>query len=149
MLRMIVPAAALPPPVPVEADIVPLDLDDLPRLERLYARWPEAMFARSMFAPGLYFGALRRGELVAAAGAHALSARHGMGVVGTVFTDPAHRGSGLGTAVTGATVRALLAAGAREVALNVRRENRPAIATYMHLGFTVREDFFEAAITLR
>lgn len=148
-VRMIVTASTFCHPSPAPAEIVHLTADDLPRLERLYAHWPDAVFARSMFAPGFYFGAVCDGELVAVAGTHAISQRYRMGVIGNVFTLPTHRGMGFGSAVTGASARALIAHGADQVALNVRENNDPAVALYTRLGFACHETFFEATIVRR
>ena len=151
MLRMVVAARNLrpAPAVAPSVGVRPLSLTDLPTLQALYAMWPETVFTPFMFSCGVYYGAFVDGRLAAVAGTHALSARHGIAVIGNVFTHPAYRGRGLGTAVTGAVAHALMERGARDVVLNVREDNAPAIAAYSRLGFTVHEPFWEGNATLR
>jgi len=150
MLRMVVAARDLKPAPSVDVRL--LAPADLPALQSLYAVWPETVFTPFMFSCGVYYGAFVDGCLAAVAGTHALSARHGIAVIGNVFTRPEYRGRGLGTAVTGAVARALMELmerGARDVVLNVREDNAPAIAAYSRLGFTVHEPFWEGNTTLR
>lgn len=149
MLRMAVQPVTLQPLPPVDAEVVALTAADLLAVQRLYAVWPDTVFTPFMFEHGVYHGAYRNGELVAIAGTHAISARHQIAVIGNVFTHPDHRGRGLGTAVTGAVARALIEQGARDVALNVREDNLPAISAYRRIGFQVEEPFWEAEATLR
>ena len=151
MLRMVVAAHGLKPAPTVASsvDVRPLAPADLPALQALYAVWPETVFTPFMFSCGVYYGAFVDGCLAAVAGTHALSARHGIAVIGNVFTRPEYRGRGLGTTVTGAVARALMERGARDVVLNVREDNAPASAAYSRLGFTVHEPFWEGNTTLR
>jgi GNAT superfamily N-acetyltransferase len=148
MLRYVVTAEMLRPPPAVDAEVRRLTAADLPAVQALYALWPETVFSVLMFTTGVYYGAYRAGELVAIAGTHAVSLRHGMGVIGNVFTHPDHRGAGLATATSGAVSRALIEAGAREVALNVHEENTPAGAAYRRAGFTLHEPFWEGRATI-
>jgi ribosomal protein S18 acetylase RimI-like enzyme len=149
MLRMVVQPETIRPAPGVEATVVALNRDHLSEVSRFYASWPDTVFTPFMFEHGVYFGAYVQGELVAVAGTHALSTRHQIGVIGNVFTDPDHRGKGLATAVTGAVARELFARGARDVALNAREDNLPAIAAYRRIGFQIEEPFWEASAQLR
>jgi predicted GNAT family acetyltransferase len=133
----------------VEAAVVALGREQLGEVSRFYASWPESVFTPFMFEHGIYYGAVVEGELAAIAGTHALSARHQIGVIGNVFTHPDHRCKGLATAVTGAVARELFVRGARDVALNAREDNLPAIAAYRRLGFQIEEPFWEATARLR
>lgn len=148
MLRMTVAADDLPPPPPVDAEIVALTGADLPALEALYALHPDTVFEPSMLQRGIYYGAYRDGELVAVAGTHAISRRHRVAAIGNVFTHPTQRGRGLAQATTGAVARALARAGIREIALNVAEDNLPAVAAYSRLGFTVHQPYCEGHATL-
>lgn len=143
MLRMVADADTLRPAPATGAEVRPLDGADLPALVALYADRPEAVFTRPMFASGVYVGAFIDGALVAAAGTHAVSPRHGMAAIGNVFTHPEYRGRGLGTATTGALARALAARGIRDLALNVREDNHAAISVYRRLGFAAYLPFWE------
>ena len=119
---------------------------DLPALDSLYASWPETVFNRFMFAEGVYFGAFVTGALVAAAGTHAVSNVQQIAMVGNVFTAPAQRGKRLAEATTSAVVAELFRAGVRDVALNVKAENAPAIAVYARLGFRQYLAFVETRV---
>ena len=150
MLRMLlVPGDLRPVSAPgVASELVPLDVAELPELQRLYAANPESVFTPAMLVPGVYFGARVGGELVAVAGTHGVSARHRIAVIGNVFTHPAHRGAGLATAVTAAVAAALIEGGATEVALNVREGNNAAVRAYERAGFAAREWFWEGDVRL-
>lgn len=149
MLRMLLMPGDLRPAPAVAGEIVPLGVAELPELQRLYAANPESVFTPAMLVPGVYFGARVGGELVAAAGTHGVSVRHRIGVIGNVFTHPAHRGAGLATAVTAAVATALVEGGATEVALNVREGNDAAVRAYERVGFAARETFWEGEVRLR
>lgn len=147
MLRMAVSAPELRPSR-AGAALRLLAPDDLPALRELYALWPDTVFTPFMFAHGIYYGAYADDRLVAVAGTHAFSVRYGVGVIGNVYTRPDYRGHGLAGAVTGAVARAMMERGVRDVALNVREDNQPAIAAYTRLGFAMYEPFYEANATL-
>lgn len=149
MLRMVVTADELKPAPAVDAEIIRLGHADLTALQNLYALWLATGFRASNLDDGVYFGAYAAGKLVSAAGTHAVSVRHGVGVIGSVFTHPEHRGRGLATATTGGVARELMRMGVREVALNVREDNGPAITAYRRLGFGVHEVFREGHGRLR
>lgn len=149
MLRMAVSAEALRPAPAVEAEISALNAEDLPAVQELYTLYVGTVFTQFMFEHGTYFGAHIGKQLVAVAGTHASSPRHRIGVIGNVFTQPAHRGRGLGTAVTGAVARALMRRGIEDVVLNVKEDNLPAVASYRKLGFRVHEPFWEGRARIR
>ena len=65
-----------------------------------------------------------------------LAAREdGLAVVQGVLVDPAWRGRGLAGAVTAALTAKLFADGARDVVLDVRETNLPALAAYARIGY--------------
>ena len=109
------------------AELVQLAVADLPALQSLYALQPGSISAPSMLDDGIYYGAHPAGELVAAAGTHAIARHHPIATIGNVFIHPAHRRRGL-AATTGAVAQALVRDGAREVALTVAADNTGAIA---------------------
>lgn len=94
-------------------------------------------------APGTTRAGDASDPLVAVAGTHAYSVPRSLGIVGGVYTAPAYRGLGLATLTTGAVVRELQRLGIREMALNVREDNIPAIRAYTRLGFVARQRFWE------
>lgn len=121
-------------PVDTEA-AEPLGLDDLPALTSLYETEPgAAFFLPHMLADNAFMGVRREGGLVAAAGTHVLSERHGVAAIGAVYTHPAHRGIGLGRITTAATVERIRGRVAT-VALNVASTNATARRIYEGLGF--------------
>ena len=152
MLRLVVTARELRPAPAAPATPIalrPLLAADLPALRDLYALWPETVFTPFMLEYGVYYGAFDGDALVAVAGTHAFAPARHIGAIGNVFTHPAYRGRGLATAATGAVAAALVRDGAREVALNVREDNAPAIAAYRRLGFTLHEPYWEGYATLK
>lgn len=143
MLRMAVTADRLHTATDTGARLAELNSAELPALLHLYGERPDAFFTPTMLAEGVYYGAYLAGELVAAAGTHALSMRHAIATVGNVYTRPDCRARGLATAVTGAVAHALVGRGMRDLILNVAADNAPALAAYRRLGFTVYHPFSE------
>jgi ribosomal protein S18 acetylase RimI-like enzyme len=93
-------------------------------LESVLARGPDY---------GLWFVAERDG---AVAGALRSELRDGtQGWISEVAADPAHAGTGVGTALLRAAARALAARGAATVGLSVRSSNERALRLYRRLGF--------------
>lgn len=103
--------------------------------------------ARSYFTPRrledeLYFGVYEGSTLIAAAGTHVRSGEFGVAAVGNVLTRAPYRNRGLGRACTAAVTAACLAEH-RDVVLNVREDNAPAIAVYRRLGYRTHRTFIE------
>ncbi|MFH1464094.1 MAG: GNAT family N-acetyltransferase [Pseudomonadota bacterium] len=116
--------------------LVILDAADEPAIRALLAvAYPHNFFEPRMLASGLYLGVRRGGDLLAMAGLHVQSERYRAAALGNVATHPAHRGQGLGRAVTAALGRRLLARGIDRIGLNVREANRAGRALYEGLGF--------------
>jgi ribosomal protein S18 acetylase RimI-like enzyme len=107
---------------------------DRGELERFYARaYPGNWFDPRMLETGQYF-AIRDGEIVAAGGVHVYSPAERVAALGNIAVAVEHRGRGLGTQVTARICRSLRAE-VDHVGLNVRADNRAAIACYERLGF--------------
>jgi GNAT superfamily N-acetyltransferase len=121
----------------------PLSPRHTEELRRLYAQGGADAFTPTQLATGVFYGVRDRGRLVAAAGTHLVSPTYGMGAVGNVYTDPACRGRGYGTATTSAVVDELFRRGLRHVFLNVAQDNTTAIHIYERLGFTNYCPFLE------
>lgn len=136
MLRMAVtPASLRSQATPLQVTIRQLTAADLSALVSLYALNPDSTFSAALFAEGLYIGLYGGDRLVAAAGTHALVPRHGIAVLGNIFTAPDARGQGFATAATAALVAALFERRHLLVVLNVFDDNAPAIRVYQRLGF--------------
>ena len=67
----------------------------------------------------------------------------GLAAVGNVLTRAPYRNRGYGTACTAAVTVAAMTEH-RDVVLNVREDNDPAIAVYRRLGFRVHRPFIES-----
>lgn len=128
---------------PVKANFLRLRADDAGRLAALYELGGGLAFSPAQIEQGAFFGIYEQGELVAVGGTHLVSAAYGVAAVGNVFTHPAHRGQGHGTAATSAVVEELLGQGIRDIVLNVGQANEGAIRIYERLGFARYCPFFE------
>lgn len=132
-------------------DTVRLGPQDLPHLRRLFAAHrdaPDAFHPRQL-ENGVFFGVFGANGLLAVAGTHIVSRRHGIAAIGNVFTHPEARGRGLATAVTSAVVEALLQDGIELIVLNVARSNEPALRCYHRLGFRYHCAYCEGLGLLR
>ena len=126
--------------------VVPLSLDDLPALQRLYASsYPGNAFDPRMLQTGHTYGLWRDGKIVSVAGIHVYSAHYRVAALGNIATHPDYRGQGLATAVTAHACQKLLET-VDHIGLNVRADNEPAVACYRRLGFKVIADYIEAML---
>jgi ribosomal protein S18 acetylase RimI-like enzyme len=108
---------------------------DIRRINGLYSTdGTTSYYVPEHIDAGVYRGAVVDGRLVAIAGTHVVSRQERVAVVGNVFTHPAYRGRGYGTAVTSAVTTALFEF-CDHVVLTVDPSNRPAIAAYQKLGY--------------
>jgi len=120
---------------PPEARLVePLGQADASALAALYAIWPESRFQPSRLRQGYRYVGIRDGHKMVAVAEQVLGA-DGLAVVQGVLVDPAWRGRGLAGAVTAALTARLFADGARDVVLDVRDSNLPALAAYDRIGY--------------
>jgi predicted GNAT family acetyltransferase len=101
----------------------------------LYASsYPGNWFDPRMLETGQYFGIREAGELVCIAGIHVYSAQYGVAALGNITTATALRGRGLARRAVAGLCRSLLEE-VEVVGLNVKADNRAAIACYERLGF--------------
>ena len=129
--------------LPETPGIVGLSSTDRPELEAFYAAsYPANWFDPRMLETGQYVG-IREHGLVAAGGVHVYSTSERIAALGNIAVAPEHRGRHLGTRVTAALCRSLLGVGIEHVGLNVRADNRAAIACYERLGFATVARFEE------
>jgi ribosomal protein S18 acetylase RimI-like enzyme len=133
---------------PVDGDAVRLDGCDVGDLNRLYELGLTSWLPTEAVTNGIYYGVRRGGRLVAAAGTHVVSPEMGLAAVGNVFTHRDHRGRGLAKVVTSAVTAELLRS-CRQVILNVRTDNPPAIAAYSALGYVEHVRFEERLVHRR
>ena len=146
MLRMKVTAATFRPP---QGEAQRLRGRDARAMNRLYgAEGAIASYTARQVDGGVYFGAFVDTRLVAVAGTHAVSAAHGVAVVGNVYTHPRYRGRGLGALVTGAVTAALVET-CPLVVLSVDPRNLAAVHAYQRLGYEEECRLIEAAATRR
>ena len=147
MRRMVVRQADLRPRT--GAPTRRLTIEHLEQVRRLYGLWTDSHQLPGQLTDGVYFGVFAGNELIAAAGTHALSTRHGVGAIGNVLTHASYRGRGLASTTTTAVAEELFARGCDEVVLNVRYGNDIALVTYQKLGFTDHCTFIEGVFRKR
>ena len=117
------------------ARVVPVTPADLDAIRDFYRdSYPANWFDPRMLETGHYRGIREGADWCAVAGVHVYSPRYGVAALGNIVTAPAHRGRGLGRAVTAAVCRALLQTTA-VIGLNVHVDNAAARACYDRLGF--------------
>jgi GNAT superfamily N-acetyltransferase len=116
---------------------------DTAAIMRLYEHYPDNFFEPSQLETGLYFGVDGEDdELKSIAGVHVLSEAYDVAAIGNLVTHPDARGQGLATACTGRLLDELFER-VSLVALNVRRDNLPAISVYENFGFDENSTFWE------
>jgi ribosomal protein S18 acetylase RimI-like enzyme len=116
--------------------VEPLGQADAFALATLYAAWPESRFQTNRLRQGYQYVGIRDGDRLVAVAEQVLASRDdGLAVVQGVLVEPAWRGRGLAAAVTAALTARLFANGARDVVLDVRESNLPALAAYARIGY--------------
>jgi ribosomal protein S18 acetylase RimI-like enzyme len=135
IVRMHVTPETLRLPPEVER-VERLDQMDAGALASLYAVWPESRFQTSRLRHGYQYVGIRDGNKIVAVAEHVLGSRDdGLAVVQGVLVEPAWRGRGLAGAVTAAMTAQLFRDGSRDVVLDVRDSNVPALAAYARIGY--------------
>ncbi|HET8567400.1 MAG TPA: GNAT family N-acetyltransferase [Candidatus Limnocylindria bacterium] len=140
MQRMVVDARSFRPRV--SHDVVRLGPERVGDVVDLYGHVSRSYFTTERLAREIYFGAYAGGTLVAAAGTHVRSRAASVAAVGNVLTRVSYRGRGMATSVTSAVTEAALE-DHRDVVLNVRQDNHPAVAVYQRLGYRTHAPFIE------
>ena len=120
-------------------------LDDI---IELYGHVSRSYFTPERVEREIYYGIYAGRTLAAAAGTHTRTTRSDLAAVGNVLTRPAWRGQGLATAVTSAVTEAAVAE-YRDVVLNVRQDNAPAVAVYLRLGYAIHSPYLEGPAARR
>lgn len=147
MIRMSVTPASFRPSSSIEA--VAMTGLDIRKINGLYgAEGGPSYYVPEHIDNGVYRGVVVGGRLVAVAGTHVVSPQEGVAVVGNVFTHPAYRGRGYATAATSAVTEVLLGF-CSTVVLTVDPNNRPAVSSYEHIGYSEACQLVEASAARR
>lgn len=130
--------------------VEPLAPRDESEVATLYAAaYPGNWFMPRMLETGFYFGCRLAGQLVSVAGVHVCSRQYRAAALGNITTHPDYRGRSLARQTTAGLCQALREAGIGTIGLNVRADNRPAIACYERLGFCRVADYGEYTLTYK
>ena len=127
MRRMVVNVNRFRPRI--NQQVTRLTADHLDSVIDLYGHASRTYFTPERMRREIYFGVYQADVLVAAAGTHVRSTRSGLAAVGNVLTRLAYRGRGMARSVTSAVTETALEQH-RDVVLNVREDNMPAVAVY-------------------
>jgi hypothetical protein len=125
-----------------------LEVEHLEDVIDLYGHASRTYFTPDRISRELYFGIFVGSTLASAAGTHVRSQASGLAAVGNVLTRVAYRDRGMATSVTSAVTAAALEEH-RDVVLNVRQDNAPAVAVYERLGYRVHAPFIEGPAVRR
>ena len=125
-----------------------LHAEDLDAVIDLYGHASRSYFTPARMGREIYFGIFQGDTLISAAGTHVRSRRSGIAAVGNVLTRIAYRGRGMARSCTSAVTEAALDEH-RDVVLNVREDNAPAISVYERLGFLTHGEFIEGPAVRR
>jgi GNAT superfamily N-acetyltransferase len=125
-----------------------LGAHDLDAVIDLYGHASRTYFTPERMEREIYFGIYQGDALVSAAGTHVRSTKSGIAAVGNVLTRLAYRGRGMAKSCTSAVTEAALEEH-RDVVLNVREDNAPAIAVYERLGYVTHGQFIEGPAVRR
>jgi predicted GNAT family acetyltransferase len=112
------------------------------------ASYPGNWFDPRMLETNQYFAIKGDEGLLSVAGIHVYSERYKVAALGNIATRPGYRGRRLGRAVTARLCQSL-AETVDHIALNVRTDNRPAIALYEKLGFEILHTYGEYMVEAR
>jgi ribosomal protein S18 acetylase RimI-like enzyme len=146
MLRMAVNVSTFRPRVTHR--VSKLGAEDLDAVIDLYGHASRTYFTPERMRREIYFGVYQGATLVSAAGTHVRSERASIAAVGNVLTRLAYRGRGMATSCTSAVTEAALDEH-RDVVLNVRHDNAPAVAVYQRLGYVTHGTFLEGPAVRR
>ncbi len=147
MIRMVTSPETFKPVETVQT--IPLSGVDIRRINGLYSsEGGPSFYVPEHVDAGIYFGVIKEGRLLAAAGTHVVAPHEGVAVVGNVFTHPRFRGRGFATAVTSAVTEILLRT-CPHVVLTVDPNNAPAVRAYRRLGYIESCQLVEASAARR
>ena len=129
------------------SEVERLSTSDLEEIQELYqVSYPGNWFDPRMLATGHYYGLRRDNVLVGVAGVHVYSEKYRVAALGNVTTHPQYRGQGIATACCAALCHELSRT-VDHIGLNVKSDNKGAIASYFKLGFEVIASYEECTIS--
>jgi RimJ/RimL family protein N-acetyltransferase len=146
MRRMVVNVNRFRPRI--SQQVTRLTPDHLDSVIDIYGHASRTYFTPERMRREIYFGIYQADILVSAAGTHVRSRSSGLAAVGNVLTRLAYRGRGMARSVTSAVTETALEEH-RDVVLNVREDNMPAIAVYERLGYQTHGQFIEGPAVRR
>jgi predicted GNAT family acetyltransferase len=132
----------------INQEVRRLRAEDLDAVIDLYGHASRTYFTPERMRREIYFGIYQNDILVSGAGTHVRSAKSGIAAVGNVLTRLAYRGRGMARSVTSAVTETALEQH-RDVVLNVREDNAPAISVYERLGYQTHGQFIEGPAVRR
>ena len=132
----------------VSHTVTRLTVEQLDDVIDLYGNASRTYFTPARLERELYFGVYAGRQLVAAAGTHVRSDAASIAAVGNVLTRLPYRNRGMATSVTSTVTEAALEMH-RDVVLNVRQGNAPAVSVYRRLGYETHGTFVEGPAVRR
>ena len=128
------------------SQVIRLGSNDLEDIQQLYKdSYPGNWFAPRMLETKQYFGIRVGNRLVSIAGVHVYSEAYKVAALGNIVTHPDHRSNGFGKCVTVKLCQSL-SQSVDHIGLNVKADNKMAIAMYKKLGFEVIGTYWEYMI---
>ena len=116
---------------------------DTAAIMELYEHYPDNFFEPYQLETGFYFGIRDDdGRILSLGGVHVLSEDYDVAVIGNLVTHSEYRGRGLATQVTARLVEELFER-VSLLALNVGRDNEPAVRLYENFGFQSNNVFYQ------
>jgi GNAT superfamily N-acetyltransferase len=110
--------------------------------------YPQSYFTPRMLESEKYLGYFDGNKLVAVSGVHVDSKEYGIAVLGNIAVHHDYRNRGLATILTASLVEELVKEN-KLVCLNVKADNKEAIAVYQKLGFEKAFEYSEGLFELK
>ncbi|MEO6457571.1 MAG: GNAT family N-acetyltransferase [Chloroflexia bacterium] len=129
------------------SSVTGLTSSDLGEVAELYkVSYPGNWFDPRMLETGHYYGLRRDNALIGVAGVHVYSDKYKVAALGNVTTHPQYRGQGIATACC-ASLCHELSRTVEHIGLNVKADNKGAIASYRKLGFEAIATYEECTVS--
>lgn len=130
-------------------DVIQLSVADTDELEDLYRlAYPGNWFEPRMLETGHYYGIRQNQRLISVAGVHVYSQQYKVAALGNITTHPQFRGQELAKVVCAKLCQVLLQK-VEHIGLNVKADNKSAIACYTKLGFEAIATYEEYSFELK